>query len=67
MDFLAKKMTAHHVYFTVQGVQDLFPDPLINRGKADRGPWFSTLSLWSKKVVLWRRRANNGVSQYNSY
>ena len=28
-------MTAHHVYFSVQGVQALFPDPLIERVKAD--------------------------------
>ena len=35
--FLVKKMSAHNVYFSVQGVQDLFPDPLIYRGKADKG------------------------------
>ena len=35
MDFMAKKITSCHVYFSVQGVQDLFPDPLIYRGKAD--------------------------------
>ena len=36
MDSLAKKMTTHHVYFSVQGVQDFFPNPLIYRGNADK-------------------------------
>ena len=28
MDSLAEKMTARDVYFSAQGVEDLFPDPL---------------------------------------
>ena len=36
LDLLAKKMTARHVYFLVQGVQDFFPDPLMNKEKADK-------------------------------
>ena len=31
MDSLAEKMTACDVYFSAHWVQDLFPDPLIER------------------------------------
>ena len=34
MDMLAKKMTARHVYFSVQGVKYLFPVHLTERAKA---------------------------------
>ena len=34
MDLLAQKMTARHIYFSVQGVQNLFPDHLTERAKA---------------------------------
>ena len=33
---IAVKNTTHIDYFSVQGVQDLFPDPLIEQGKADK-------------------------------
>ena len=30
MDFSAKKMTAHDVYFVIRGVQDLFPALVVS-------------------------------------
>ena len=38
MDTLAKKMTACGVCFLVQGVQDLFLDPLMDRRRTKRCP-----------------------------
>ena len=75
MDFLVRKMNAHSVYFSVQGVQDLFFLTLLYIGERQikivwfkewigqqlislknmtlsKGPWFPSLSLRAKKVVL---------------
>ena len=38
MDSLAEKMTARDVYFSAQGVQDLFPDPLMSQHYAPMYP-----------------------------
>ena len=60
MDLLAQKHS-HHVFFSVQGVQDLFPDPLKRGERQITVVWFKEC-IWQQLMSLKNMSLSKGPS-----